>query len=78
MTSAQLCCDPEKDRKLSQFLTAIPRSPFVSKGFGFFLNKSGLLQDPIPQKFGDLYRVQGSPFAQVIGDAPEVQTIVDG
>ena len=37
-----------------------------------------LQQSAIDQAFGDLYGVQGRTFAQVVGDNPKIDTILDG
>ncbi len=39
----------------------------------------GLFQQPaVDQAFGDLHGVEGSALAQVVGDDPEVDTVLDG
>ena len=37
-----------------------------------------LQQSAIDQAFGDLYGVQGRTFAQVVGDNPKIDAILDG
>ena len=38
---------------------------------------SALFQDPLAKCFGNLHRIQCSAFAQVITDAPQVETVLD-
>jgi hypothetical protein len=55
------------------------RAPPAVASINNSLSLRGLLQQPaIDQAFGDLHGVQGSALAQVIGDNPEIDAVLDG
>ena len=48
------------------------------QGEGLESLRGFLEQSPIDQAFGDLHGVQGSALAQVVGDDPEIDAVLDG